>query len=138
MQQQYFNQPDQPYYGNQNDKQCPHCGGYINVNAVICPMCGCQVQAMSQPIYQQPAYQQPNIYINNTNTNVNRVGFGRPVNKWTAFILCLFFGFLGAHKFYEGRAGMGFLYLCTLGLGCIGWIIDIFSILMKPNPYYVA
>lgn len=32
---------------------------------------------------------------------------------------------------------MGILYLLTFGFGCIGWIIDIIAILMKPNPYYV-
>lgn len=24
-------------------------------------------------------------------------------NKWVAFFLCLFLGYLGVHKFYEGR-----------------------------------
>lgn len=32
---------------------------------------------------------------------------------------------------------MGILYLCTLGIFGIGWIIDLFTILGKPNPYYV-
>lgn len=32
---------------------------------------------------------------------------------------------------------MGILYLCTMGLFGIGWIIDLFAILGKPNPYYV-
>lgn len=32
-------------------------------------------------------------------------------SKTTAGLLALFLGGLGVHKFYTGRAGMGFLYL---------------------------
>jgi len=87
----------------------------------------------------------PNIVINNTNTNtnvnrntnVNGVYGGKPKNKWVSFCLCLFLGFFGAHKFYEGKAGTGILYLFTGGLFGIGWLIDCISLLLKPNPYYV-
>lgn len=41
--------------------------------------------------------------------------------------LCIFLGFTGAHRFYRGEIGMGFLYLFTLGLLGIGWIHDIFA-----------
>ena len=51
--------------------------------------------------------------------------------------MCLFGGYIGLHKFYEGKTGMGVLYLCTLGLFGIGWIIDIFGILGKSDPYEV-
>lgn len=87
---------------------------------------------------------QPTVVINNTNTNVNTntnlngAGrFGNPKNKWVALLLCLFLGVLGAHKFYENKAGMGLLYLCTGGLFIFGVVIDFFNILSKPNPYYV-
>lgn len=59
-------------------------------------------------------------------------------NKWTSWILCLFLGFFGAHKFYEGKTGEGLLYLFTLGLCGIGWIIDTVILLFKPNPYMVT
>ena len=58
-------------------------------------------------------------------------------NKWVSWILCLFLGFLGVHKFYEGKTGEGFLYLFTIGLCGVGWIVDIFVLLFKPNPYMV-
>lgn len=58
-------------------------------------------------------------------------------DKWVAFLLCLFLGGIGAHKFYEGRIGVGIIYLITGGLFGIGWLIDLFVILGKPNPYYV-
>ncbi len=49
--------------------------------------------------------------------------------KSTALILCILFGYWGVHYFYTGKKGMGFLYLFTMGLGGIGWFIDIFRIL---------
>lgn len=40
------------------------------------------------------------------------------------FLLCLFFGMFGAHKFYNKNIKMGIIYLCTLGLFGLGWIYD--------------
>lgn len=57
-------------------------------------------------------------------------------NKWIAFLLCLFFGIFGAHKFYEGRILLGIVYLLTLGLAGLGVIIDLFILLFKPYKYY--
>ena len=37
----------------------------------------------------------------------------------------------------ERKAGMGILYIFTLGLFGIGALIDLINILLKPNPYYV-
>lgn len=76
------------------------------------------------------------IVINNNINNVVSTN-GKEKNKWVAFALCLFIGFLGAHKFYEGKTGMGILYILTGGLLGVGWIIDTISLLFKPNPYYV-
>ena len=56
-------------------------------------------------------------------------------NKWIALILCMCFGWLGVHRFYEGKVFTGVLYLCTLGLFGIGWIVDIVRLAKKPNPY---
>ena len=58
-------------------------------------------------------------------------------NKWTAFFLCLFLGWIGAHKYYEGKIGTGLLYTFTVGLCGVGWFIDIFKYACKPNPYFV-
>jgi TM2 domain-containing membrane protein YozV len=38
------------------------------------------------------------------------------------------FGFFGAHRFYYGKKITGIIYLFTLGLFFIGWIIDFFKI----------
>ncbi len=119
-------------------KFCKHCGRSIPAAAVVCVHCGCQVEEIAQK-------EQPNIVINNSNQNINsnvnsnRIGdLGtRARNKWVAFFLCLFLGYLGAHKFYEGKTGTGILYLFTVGLFGIGWIIDCIILLLKPTTYYV-
>ena len=132
-------QPAQPQY-NGATKYCKSCGCIIPAAAVICTHCGCQVEAIKSA-------EQPQVIIINTNTNTNTnantnaniiggVGL-QAKNKWTAFFLCFFFGALGAHKFYEGKVGMGILYLLTVGLFGIGWFIDTIALLFKPNPYYV-
>ena len=43
---------------------------------------------------------------------------------WVKFIICLFLGPLGVHKFMEKKNGMGILYLFTMGLLGFGWIYD--------------
>lgn len=67
----------------------------------------------------------------------NQVQNGEPKDKWIAFLLCFFLGYLGIHKFYEGKVGMGILYIFTGGLCGIGCLVDLILIVMKPNPYYV-
>lgn len=59
--------------------------------------------------------------------------------KWklTALLLCGYGGIFGLHKFYEGKIGMGILYLCTGGLLMIGWVVDIILLLKKPDFYEV-
>lgn len=45
-----------------------------------------------------------------------------------AYLLWLFFGFLGVHRFYLGKVGTGLLYLFTGGGFFFGWVIDFFRI----------
>lgn len=56
-------------------------------------------------------------------------------HKWTAFVLCLFFGVLGAHKFYEGKPLLGILYCFTGGFFMMGVILDLLIIMGKPEFY---
>lgn len=119
-------------------KFCKHCGEKVAIDAVLCVHCGRQIEEVGSK-------EQPNIVINNsntstnvnTNTNVVGGGAGRAKNKWVALVLCILLGWLGGHKFYEGKTGMGILYIFTCGLFGVGVIIDFISILTKPNPYYV-
>lgn len=114
---------------------CSKCGKEIDDMAIVCPICGVATKNFEEN-------KQPQVVINNSNanTNVNQntvAVTGKAKNKWVAFFLCLFFGFFGAHKFYEGKTGMGILYLCTFGLCMFGIIIDLITLLFKPNHYYV-
>lgn len=125
---------------SENTKFCKHCGGSIPEDAVICTLCGRQVEKM-----ESGSTPMPQVVINNTNSNVNEnanfVGgaYGTPKSKTTAIALCCcgFFGIAGLHKFYEGKTGSGILYLCTVGWCFIGTIIDLIALLGKPSTYYV-
>lgn len=144
---------------------CTECGEKVSAKASSCPKCGCPLSNSSTPIASMPMMAAPVINITNSNdaNNSNAVsqetkqevkqeqtviqqvgGFmdniggrgGRECNKWISFILCVCFGYFGAHKFYEGRNKMGIIYLFTIGLFGIGWILDCIIIFFKPNPYY--
>ena len=43
---------------------------------------------------------------------------------WVDFSVCLLLGWLGIHKFREHKTFLGLLYMFTLGLFYIGWIVD--------------
>ena len=49
-------------------------------------------------------------------------------SRSTAYILCIFLGVFGAHKFYLNKKGMGLIYLLTFGVFGLGWIIDLFTL----------
>lgn len=51
-------------------------------------------------------------------------------SKIVALLLCIFFGYLGIHRFYVGKVGTGIIYLFTGGLFGIGWFIDIIFIII--------
>ncbi|MPM80234.1 hypothetical protein SDC9_127281 [bioreactor metagenome] len=104
-----------------NTKYCMYCGEIIPFEAVICPQCGRQVENSGGDQHVYHHYDD----------------MSHVKDKGIALVLCLLFGVLGAHKFYEGKIGMGILYLLTGGLLGIGWLIDLFVLLFKPNPYYV-
>lgn len=52
-------------------------------------------------------------------------------NSYVELVLCIFLGSLGVHKFYVGKIGLGILYLFTVGLFGIGWIVDIITIVVR-------
>ena len=115
---------------------CENCGNKVHRDAVVCPKCGAQLKDLKTSDKEES----PQVVINNTNTNVVTAVTGhskKRCDKWVSLLLCIFLGYFGAHKFYEGRTGTGILYLLTFGLCGFGVIIDFIIILCKPNPYYV-
>lgn len=57
-------------------------------------------------------------------------------SKAVALFLCLFLGFFGAHKFYEGKTALGFVYMFTGGLFIFGWVFDLFVLMSKRHKSY--
>ena len=72
-----------------------------------------------------------NVNQNQANTQTQTGGgfVPPPKSKITALLLCIFFGWLGVHRFYVGKSGTGVLWLLTVGLGGIGVIVDLIMIL---------
>lgn len=66
----------------------------------------------------------PGTGISYVNDSGNGETVTKPINPTIELCLCLLLGWLGAHKFYAGKMGMGILYLFTFGLCGIGWIVD--------------
>ena len=61
--------------------------------------------------------------------------YGIVQKRWlTAFVLSLFFGFLGADRFYLGKAGTAFLKLITVGGFGIWVLINFIMITTKSMP----
>lgn len=87
-----------------------------------CPICGA-------PVYgEHCSYCGYEEKIEKTILEPNISFFLSKKDKITALVLCIFLGFLGAHRFYVGKIGTGIIYMLTLGCFGIGIIVDIISI----------
>jgi hypothetical protein len=66
---------------------------------------------------------------------INKIEKGNQTHRKSqivALVLCILLGWLGVHRFYLGYTGSGILYMLTLGLFLIGWLIDLI-LLIIPN-----
>ena len=52
-------------------------------------------------------------------------------NALLDFLVTLFFGILGIHKFMKHENLMGFIYLFTGGILGLGWLYDTFKALIR-------
>ena len=86
-------------------KHCPSCGGAIDASAIVCPNCGV-IQSSNLP----------------ATISEKRI--------LPAFLLCLFLGPFGAHRFYAGKTGTAVLQLVTLGGLGIWALIDFIMIIV--------
>jgi len=90
---------------------CSDCGSQIDTNTRFCPSCG--------------KNRNPSTSIA-TNQTTNRVISEK--SGLTAFLLCLFLGSLGIHRFYVGKIGTGILMLLTSGGFGIWYLYDLITI----------
>lgn len=105
-------------------KICPICGAHMPQDMFYCLNCGIPFGEATTEDFDAICSRV-------------KMQFGVWKNKWIALFLCLFLGWLGAHRFYEKKILTGILYFCTLGLFGIGIFIDLVRIAFKPNPYRV-
>lgn len=105
---------------NEEMKICPKCGEKMPKDAFYCFNCGW-------------TFDEPEDFSSIQTTIKHQ--FGTWKNKWIALLFCIFLGWMGAHKYYEGEIGRGILYTLTFGIFGVGWIVDIIILAFKPNPY---
>lgn len=116
------------------EQKCPVCGAPLESGN--CGYCGYEDKKTTQAYTNEDsvfhptgAAQEQQIIINNSILNHMDItpGVSRK-SKIVALLLCIFLGGLGAHRFYVGKIGTGIIYLFTVGLFGIGWLIDIILI----------
>ena len=77
-------------------------------------------QTVTPPHLQEPQQNQV-VYVNSMNTSL---GVGEK-DLVTAYLLCIFFGWLGGHRFYLDQFNVGLLYVFTFGFLGFGTLIDL-------------
>jgi TM2 domain-containing membrane protein YozV len=84
-----------------NKKHCHACANILDVRAELCPACG-----VRQPVIAAMAVVQGPM------TMQGQFPAARSrKDKTTAGVFALLLGGIGAHRFYLGQTGIGFLYL---------------------------
>lgn len=92
---------------------CSNCGKSLPDGSTFCAFCGEKLSSV-------PTSQQPQVIVVSTNK----------VEPVVAWILFVFLGGFGIHRFYLGgrHVGWGIAYLLTGAFCGIGWLIDLFCL----------
>ena len=108
-------------------RKCEYCGSLVPDDKNKCDACGAwcaQEVEKSAPIVPQPP-------VDNAKNNIGTASDGKFIsnkgvlNSLVIFLVCVFFGMLGLHRFIQGKIFTGILWLITLGLLGIGYFADI-------------
>lgn len=118
--------------------QCITCGASLKPGATRCIKCGTVVEVVAPPAQQpvQPVSPQPQIVYVQQTPQVQAPQSTK--SKGTAALLAIFLGGLGAHKFYLGHPGWGFIYLIfcwTFIPEALGIIEGIIYLTMKDEAF---
>lgn len=106
------------------ETKCPNCGAPLENG--MCLYCGYK-SAMAQT----EMHSAPNLGVQTIQVAVHNVPEVSDKSWIATLLLCIFFGLIGGHKFYEGKIGMGIIYLFTAGIFGIGVIVDLIKIILK-------
>jgi hypothetical protein len=93
--------------GRVRPRFCPKCGHELLSVGDYCSQCGLPIPP-DERLYDEP----------DASSKSRLVGF----------LLCIFLGYFGVHRFYVGKVATGVLWLLTGGLFGIGYIVDIVMI----------
>lgn len=129
-------------------KFCTNCGAEVDAHDNFCSCCGHKIKNSATVDPPTTSSSQTVVVIDREKIKpISPENTSQCRNKWIALLLCFCLGFLGAHKFYDGKIFMGIIYFSLfvvfglLGSGFVVGIlvfIDFISILFRPNPYYIG
>lgn len=114
---------------------CPKCRREFLSKSVKCPICGIGLVSAAEVSGQKAS---PASEVLHSADEVEKIKWNTACEQFyestrTAFLLCLFLGFFGVHRFYQNKIGTGILWLFTCGGFVAGWIVDLINLGMLLN-----
>lgn len=117
------------------NRVCPKCRREFLSKSVKCPICGVGLVSAAEASVQKASSTNGLAHSANGTENIkwNAACEQFYESTRTAFLLCLFLGVLGVHRFYQNKIGTGILWLFTCGGFFLGWIVDLINLGMLLN-----